>query len=512
MASRTVVLINPDREKPSVVPLALDYLATALRAAEYDPELLDLAFESDWYASTNQAVAKRDLLAIVILIRHLDDGLYNSQTYFLPKTRTLVEYLRSKIRVPIILVGGAYSLVPEAILRFCRADYGIAGDPEEALPRLLGVIEENGDPRSIRNVGWLENRVFRQQPIEPADMSLPWFSKRSFIDNVRYFNEGGATKFETKRGCSHREIYSTDAITRGTRMRLRQPQDVAAEVEYLADMGIYSLHADDEPFNEPRDHALAVCRAMEEARIRDRVRWYANCTPRNFDREMADALAAAGCQGVHMRVDSGDSEQLARLGHTHTPDDIVSSAEGCRRAGIVTIFEVIVGGPGESRQSIERTINLMKASNPDMVSIRYGLRVYPNTPLGQAVLTVTPLRENFHLRGAIYNNDLLLRPVFYIESLLGRGIEEYIEELIDHDPKYLFPFRKDMDKTYNYNDPTILTEAILHEGHRGVHWDIWRRLIYKLGPLSLNGDRPSRGKRRPRRLATTTTAKVDVAA
>ncbi len=509
MASRTVILINPDREKPLVVPLALDYLAAAIKDAGYEPELLDLTFESDWYSATCDAVTRRELLAVVILIRHLDDGLYNSQTYFLPKSRTLLEYLRSKTRAPIIMVGGAYSLVPQAILKFCRADFGIAGDGEHALPKLLDAIESGGDPSSIPNIGWMDNRDFRHQPIEPADLTSPALSERGFIDNARYFNESGVTSFETKRGSLHQEIYSTNGLTRGTSIRLRTPELVAAEVEALADRSIYSLYAADDPFNEPKDYALSVCLAMQEAKIRDRARWYANCTPRGFDAELADAMAGAGCQGVHVKADSGDSEQLVRLGDTHTPDDVARTAELCRRAGIVTIFEVVVGGPGESRKSIERTINLMKACNPDMVSIQYGMRVYPNTLLGDAVVSAAPLRDNFHLRGAIYNNDSLLRPVFYIESLLGRGIEEYIEELIDHDPKYLFPFRKDMDKTYNYNDPTILTEAILHEGHRGAHWDIWRRLIYKLPPLSLNGDRPSRGKRRPRRVASTT-AKVDV--
>lgn len=501
MASRTVILVNPDREKPLVAPVALDYLAAALQEAGYEPELLDLAFESDWYAATNQAVAKREIAAIAILVRHLDDGLYNSQTYFLPKSRTLVEYLRSKTRAPIILVGGAYTLVPESILRFCGADFGIAGDPEDTLPRLLRAFEHGSDFSRVSNIGWLENRSFHQRRTEPASLNGRWLSQRRFIDNVRYFNEGGVTRFETKRGCLHREIYSTDPITRGISLRLRDAAHVAQELENLANMGIYSLYADDPSFNEPRGHAMAVCRAMQERNLRQRVRWYANCTPRDFDEDLAEAMAVAGCQGVHVRVDSGDSEQLLRLGHTHTPEDIMNVAEWCRRAGILTLFEVIIGGPGESRRSIERTINLMKATNPDMVSIQYGLRVYPNTPLGTAMLHMTPLRDNFHLRGAIYNNDRLLRPVFYIESLLGRGIEEYIEELIDHDPKYLFPFRKDMDKTYNYNDPTILTEAILHEGHRGAHWDIWRRLIYKLPPLSLNGDRPSRGRRQPRRVA-----------
>ena len=501
MASRTVILVNPDREKPIVAPVALDYVAASLRHSGFEPELLDLAFESDWYAATNHAVAKRDLLAIVILVRHLDDGLYNSQTFFLPKSRTLIEYLRSKTKAPIIVVGGAYSLMPEHILRFCRADFGVAGDPERAAPRLLEALENGGGFQSVPNIGWIDGRTFRQQPIQTADLRGEWLADRSFIDNARYFNESGFTRFETKRGCATGEIYSADPVIHGTTLRLRAPEHVAQEVENLANRGIYSLYAEDVHFNEPYDHALAVCQAMQERRIRERVRWYATCTPRGFDRELATAMAAAGCQGVAMRAESGDAEQLSRMGQRHTPDDIMHVAECCRRAGILLINDVLIGGPGETRKSIERTINLMKASNPDMVAINYGVRVYPNTPLGSVVSTLVPLRDNFHLRGAIYNNESLLRPVFYIESLLGRGVEEYIEELIDHDPKYLFPFRKDVDKTYNYNDPTILTEAILHEGHRGAHWDIWRRLIYKLPPLSLNGDRPSRGKRRPRRIA-----------
>jgi len=510
VASRTVILINPDREKPLIAPLGLDYLAATLRHAGYEPELLDLAFESDWYAATNQAVSKRDLLAVLILIRHLDDGLYNSQTFFLPKSRTLIEYLRSKTKAPIGVIGGAYSLVPEAILRFCRADFGIANDPEVALPMLLEAIESGDGYEGVPNVGWIEGKAFRRNPIKTARVDGEWLAERSLIDNVRYFNESGVTRFETKRGCAHNEVYSTDPITRGNSVRLRPAEHVAEEVERLAARGIYSLYADDTRFNDPREHALEVCRAMAERKLRDRVRWYATCTPKGLDAELAEAMEAAGCQGVELFTDSGDADQLRRMKHTHTPEDILTAIESCKRYGIVVISEVQIGGPGESRKSIERTLGLMKASGPDMINIHYGLRVYPNTPLGNAVQTVTPLRNNFHLRGAIYNNESLLRPVFYIESLLGRGVEEFIEELIDHDPRYLFAFRKEVDKTYNYNDPTILTEAILHEGHRGAHWDIWRRLIYRLPPLSLNGDRPSRGKRRPRRVIQSAEAGVAV--
>ena len=512
-SSRMVLMINPDREKPIVAPLPLDYLASALKHEGFEPELLDLALESDWYAATSQAVAKRDLLAIVILVRHLDDGLYNSQTYYLPKSKTLVEYLRSKTKAPVILVGGAYSLVPQEILSFCKADFGIAGDPEEAVPMLLKALENGDSLADIPNVGWIDNKVFHQNETTYADLTKPYLASREFVDNARFFNEGGFANFETKRGCNSEGIYSTEQITRGCEMRLRPPEVIADEIENLSQQGIYSLMAEDAAFNDPYDHALEVCAALQEREVKDHLRWYATCTPQNFTEELAEAMAAAGCQGITLKIDSGDADHLARMGHLHTPDDIVHAAEWCKNVGILTVFDVLVGGPGESRSSIEKTLSLTKAVNPDMVRIRYGLRIYPNTPLGDAVLQHVPLRENYHLRGAIYNNDNLLRPVFYIESLLGRGVEEYIEDLIDHDPRYLFPFRKDMDKTYNYNDATILTEAILHEGHRGAHWDIWRRLIYKLPPLSLNGDKRARGKRGPRRISQkdTTSAQVVMA-
>ena len=42
-----VLLVNPNQMKPAVTPLALDYLAHALRESHFRVDLLDLCFSTD---------------------------------------------------------------------------------------------------------------------------------------------------------------------------------------------------------------------------------------------------------------------------------------------------------------------------------------------------------------------------------------------------------------------------------------------------------------------------------
>ncbi len=482
--SKTVILVNPDRGKPPVSPATLDYLSTALIENGYEPDLLDLSSESDWYCATSEAVAGREVLAVAILQRHLDDGLLSSQTFFLPKSKTLVEYLRSKTKAPVIVMGGAFSIYPEAILKFCRADYGIVGDADDALPALVSAIETGGDPLAIPNVAMIVDKVYRQENTKSADLSRKPYSSRHMMDNTRYQNEGGQVWFETKRGCESQTTYGVDALTAGQTIRLRNPKHVAKEIEALADKGIFCLEALDTEFNRPHDHALKICKAMQALNLQDRVLWFATCSPLDFTAELAHAMEDAGCSGIRFRIDSGDPEQLGRLGREHGPEDVLRTFEACRDVDFLTMYEVVMGGPGETRNTIANTFKLLRQVRADMVTILYGVRVYPNTPLGESVRHNGSLRENYHLRGAIYNNANLLRPVFYVESLLGRGVEEYIEGLIDGDPTYLFPFRKDIEKIYNYNDSSVLIEAVTLHGHRGPEWEVFWRLINNLPPLN----------------------------
>ena len=61
---------------------------------------------------------------------------------------------------------------------------------------------------------------------------------RRWVDNRRYFREGGQAGIETKRGCPCRCVYCADPVAKGRQTRTRPPEAVADEVERLLEQGI----------------------------------------------------------------------------------------------------------------------------------------------------------------------------------------------------------------------------------------------------------------------------------
>ena len=104
-----------------------------------------------------------------------------------------------------------------------------------------------------------------------------------------------------------------------------------------------------------------------------------------------------------------------------------------------------------------------------------GLRLSAGTPLFPIIQPQGFRKENPNLHGPVEGNTELLRPVFYLESGLGEDIEDHLDGLIGNDRRFLFGNRKRIDRSYNYNDNSILAKAIA-EGYRGAFWDILRRI------------------------------------
>jgi len=139
------------------------------------------------------------------------------------------------------------------------------------------------------------------------------------------------------------------------------------------------------------------------------------------------------------------------------------------------MFDLLLGGPGETRQTVKETLELMKSLDPTRIGISLGVRLYPDTPLGKMVKKQGVTRQNPHLQGTINDNSTMLRPLFYLSHELGDDIESYIGELIEGDGRFFFVSKEQTTQDYNYNDNSQLMEAIKN-GYRGAFWDILRRL------------------------------------
>ena len=254
---------------------------------------------------------------------------------------------------------------------------------------------------------------------------------------------------------------------------------MADEAEHLLAQGVDVLHLCDSEFNMPREHALAVCREFIRRSLGRRLRWYTYMAVTPFDAELALSMRRAGCVGINFTADSASPAMLKAYGQPHGPDDLAATARLCRENEITVMFDLLLGGPGETPKSLEETITFMKRVDPDCVGAALGLRIYPRTTAAERITAMGSLETNAGIRRRYDGPVDFFKPTFYISPALGARPASRVKELIAGDRRFFEPAveadEADPVANYNYNDNTELVEAIAR-GVRGAYWDILRGL------------------------------------
>ena len=468
------VLVNINRIRPAVAPIALDYLGHALKEHGIETDIIDLCFAEDPEREVDRYFAENEVSAVAVTLRNTDDTSFVSGDFFIPQLKTVTDRVKKRSDAPIILGGAGFSVMPEIILDYCDIDIGVWGEGEYALPLLASRLSQGEGIEDVPGAVLRRNGGFVRVPPTYVDLARSDAPRRDVVDNRRYFDEGGMGAVETKRGCTEACVYCADPLGKGTRTRLRSPESVADEVEALLGQGVDHLHLCDSEFNLPPDHALAVCDELAARCLGDRLRWYAYASPAPFTEEAASRWRKAGCAGVNFGVDSASDTVLKALGRHFTVADVIRTAEICHAQGLVFMYDLLLGGPGETRETLRETIETMKRLSPDRVGASLGVRVFPGTRLAARLAGEGPLRNNPNLQGAVTQENDFFYPVFYISSALGPYPEEYLAHVIGGDDRFFVMSRSVEGQNYNYNENTTLVRAI-KAGYRGAFWDILRR-------------------------------------
>jgi len=470
-----VLLVNPNQMKPPVAPLALDYLAHALKQKGFEVDLLDLCFSTDISLDIKSYFARNDVLAVAVTLRNTDDTYLASQDFCIDRYKQVIDLLKAQTSGPIILGGSGFSITPQAILDYYGLDLGIWGEGELSLPLLVDRIAAKHDYHGVPGLVFRNRKGFHSNAPKYLDLSRIAAPERSAVGNYRYFVEGGMGGVESKRGCPKDCIYCADPVGKGKKLRLRSPHSVADEIESLLEIGINHLHFCDSEFNIPEGHARDICLELMRRSLGDKLRWYAYASPVPFPQDLAALCRKSGCAGIDFGVDSGSDDMLRRLGREFLVADLSRTAEVCHQEGIVFMYDLLLGGPGETRESMRKTIETMKRLSPDRVGTALGVRICPQTKMSALVKRQGSLDKNPNLHGTIAGNDRFFKPVFYVSSDLGIDAPEYLSQLIGGDERFFYASPSGAERNYNYNDNTVLVNAI-KAGYRGAFWDILRRL------------------------------------
>jgi hopanoid biosynthesis associated radical SAM protein HpnJ len=276
----------------------------------------------------------------------------------------------SNPKLKVAFVGPPVTVEPEKCLQSKEIDfvvrrefdYQIAdyakGKPLEELP---GVSPKNG---SVVNNP--EGPV-----IENLD-ELPWVTKvyKRDLDFRRYnvpFLLNPFLSFYTSRGCPAMCTFCLWPQTHsGHRWRLRSAQDVANEAAYAkqAFPNIKELFFDDDTFNYQKARTIELCKKLKE------VKFTWSCTSRvTTDYETLKAMKEAGCRLLIVGYESGDQQILKNIKKGATIDMAERFTANCKKLGLLIHGDFIIGLPGETRQSIQKTIDFAKRLDTETIQV-----------------------------------------------------------------------------------------------------------------------------------------------
>jgi len=408
-----VLLVSANREKTPypVFPLGLAYLAGPLAAAGHRLRAVDLCFAEQPDALIRETLSSFTPDAVVVSIRNLDNVTWPTARSYLEDISVILHQFRGS--APIILGGSGYSLMPRELLDRLGAEFGVVGEGEAVLPRVLERLARGESPAGLPGVlvrG--EEGYLPPQPLE--EIGRP---ERGLFQVERYHREGGMANLQTKRGCPFSCIYCTYPLLEGTRLRLRNVADIVAEIRQLVDgYGTEYIYFVDDIFNYPVEFAERLCRAVVDAGLK--VGWSAFINPGFITPDLLRIMVEAGCDAVEFGSDSGSPAMLANLGKSFGVEEIRSASALCRDLGVDFAHYILFGGPGETRETVLESFGLMDEAGPTAVIGMTGIRIYPGTPL--------------HLRaledGIITPETPLLEPVFYISPEIGDDLCDLVTE------------------------------------------------------------------------------------
>ncbi|MFI5244608.1 MAG: B12-binding domain-containing radical SAM protein [Gemmatimonadales bacterium] len=365
MTPRRVLLVSANREVlPSpVMPLGVLYIAAALRDHGHLVRISDLCFEERPYDSLRRDLAAFGADVVGIGLRNLHANDYAPNGALLEYYRDLVETTREATSAPIVLGGAAFSLQPETLLHTLGGDYGVAGEGEVTMPRLVDALASGGQAERISRSTVLRE-LGHQSPGAAGTLDGLPAPARDLVD-PRYVQGDGTANVQTKRGCVFACTYCHYPDLEGRRVRVRSRAAVADEVAACARTpGVSHLFFVDSVFNAPRWHALAVCEELVNRG--SSLPWVCYASPAALDDRLLDAMARAGCVGIEIGSDAGTDRLLARLRKPFVLADIEAAHERIRARGLSDCHTFVLGALDETPEETRRTLEFVDRLDPDV--------------------------------------------------------------------------------------------------------------------------------------------------
>jgi radical SAM PhpK family P-methyltransferase len=204
---------------------------------------------------------------------------------------------------------------------------------------------------------------------------------------------GATLQTRTARSCAFKCAFCAYP-TRAGALTLASLDTIRRELQSMHEYGgIRNLVFVDDTFNVPLPRFKQLCRMLIECG--HPFRWYSYFRCNNADEEAIDLMAASGCAGVFLGIESGSQRVLANMSKSVTVEQYRHGIQMLRDHGILTFGSLIAGFPGETQETVDETIEFLHTVGLDYYRIQLWY-CEPGTPIDQR-------RDEFQLQGMGFN-------------------------------------------------------------------------------------------------------------
>ena len=267
--------------------------------------------------------------------------------------------------VPVVL-GGAGTTLNPGWFQETTADFMVVGDAEEALPQLLDAINTDKDFDRVANLHWRDPDGIRQSNLSsnPDLDELP--TPRYDIINDGVWPED--IVYETSRGCRfHCKFCSYPQ--QSPVWRMKSPERMAADFEYYASKGVKRVSCLDSTMLTPVARMRKFCQMLIERGVPLQWGGSGHCAQLQ-DPDFAKLLSAAGCRFIACGVESGDDQMLVNMNKHISHDRALLAIKNIKDAGMICIASLLIGFPGETAESAEKTLEFIFESKPHFYTLQ----------------------------------------------------------------------------------------------------------------------------------------------
>lgn len=345
-----VLLIQPSvpeqlkRYRMPFMPLGLAYLASMLETNGHDVTIIDMDVEEvNTEYLINQCMQNVDLVGVSV----------TTWTYYV--TLELCKAIKEDFPHIKIVLGGPHVTftATETLQEAPYVDFIIRGEGERSLVRLLEEIETGGCNFKVPGLSYRSKNEIKHNEVENYQSldDLP-FPARHLLKTEKYSNPA----IVTSRGCPNRCRFCVAGAMSNNKYRIRSVKNILDELKTL-DRG-KRIFFYDNTFAGNVIHSKKICSAIIKEQLN--IEWSCELKVDNVDKEFLQLLSAAGCKKIQFGVESGSPKILALLGKGITIEQVKNAVETALNAGIDVYCSFTIGHPEETREDIEKSINLMR--------------------------------------------------------------------------------------------------------------------------------------------------------